>query len=326
VNQIRLNDVFTDSLLGSPSSLPQFREENVQNRMEDFFPHAIFISIVIMSENLSIEGFSFMGVEKARHDVWASGDAYEQYVGRWSRLVAREFIRWLAISEDRRWLDVGCGTGALSQTILTLANPRKVKGIDRSEEFVNTARSRAAHTHIEFAAGDAMDLPVESGSYDVTVSGLVLNFVPRPERMVAEMARAVRKNGTVALYVWDYAGRMQFMRHFWNAAAALAPAAFELDEGRRFPLCNPDALTRLFQNTGIRFVETRPIDIHTDFKNFDDFWNPILGGQGPAPGYVMSLSEERRAELRERLYNALPFAVDGSIPLVARAWAIKGIK
>jgi len=267
-----------------------------------------------------------MGTDQARHDVWASGDAYEQYVGRWSRLVAKEFIRWLAIPEDRQWLDVGCGTGALSQTILSLANPKSIKGIDRSMQFVETARERVSRSNVEFTTGDAQELPVDSETYDVTVSGLVLNFVPQPERMAAEMVRVVRKNGTVALYVWDYASKMQFMRHFWNAAAALDPAAFELDEGRRFPLCNPGALADLFQGVGIRHVETRPIDIHTDFKNFDDFWNPILGGQGSAPGYAMSLSEESRERLKERLYNSLPFAVDGSIPMIARGWAVKGMK
>jgi hypothetical protein len=119
---------------------------------------------------------------------------------------------------------------------------------------------------------------------------------------------------------------MQFMRHFWNAAAAIDPAATELDEGRRFPFCNPEALANLFREVGILHMDARPIDIHTDFKNFEDFWSPFLTGQGPAPGYAMSLSEERRTQLRKRLYNALPFAVDGSIPLVARAWAIKGFK
>jgi ubiquinone/menaquinone biosynthesis C-methylase UbiE len=265
-------------------------------------------------------------MDKARHDVWASGDSYEQYVGRWSRMVAEEFIRWLAIPDDRQWLDVGCGTGALSQAILHLNNPKTVKGIDRSVQFVETARGRMNHPHVEFVSGDAQSLPVESGTYDVAVSGLVLNFVPQPERMAEEMVRAVRKNGTVALYVWDYAKKMQFMRHFWNAAAALDPAAYDLDEGRRFPLNNPEALAGLFQDAGIRHVETRPIDIDTDFKSFDDFWNPILGGQGSAPGYAMALSEENRERLRERLYNSLPFAVDGSIPLVARAWAVKGVK
>jgi hypothetical protein len=144
--------------------------------------------------------------------------------------------------------------------------------------------------------------------------------------MVAEMKRAVRKGGAVALYVWDYAEKMQFMRHFWNAAAALDPAAQELDEGRRSPICNPGPLTKLFQDVGLSEIETHPIDIWTDFKDFDDFWSPFLAGQGPAPSYAMSLSEEHRSLLRERIYNSLPFALDGSIPLVARAWAVKGRK
>lgn len=267
-----------------------------------------------------------MGTDLSSHDVWASGDSYEPYVGRWSRLVAQEFIHWLDGPEDRRWLDVGCGTGALSQTILNVANPKMVKGIDSSEGFLKSARNRINHSQAEFEVGDAQSLPVKSETYDVAVSGLVLNFVPQPIRMVAEMGRTVCKGGGVALYVWDYARRMQFMRHFWNAASALDPAALDLDEGRRFPLCNPDALTRLFEEAGLADVETRSIDISTDFKDFDDYWRPFLGGQGSAPGYAMSLPEVHRAQLRERLYNSLPFAVDGSIPLVARAWAVRGIK
>jgi ubiquinone/menaquinone biosynthesis C-methylase UbiE len=267
-----------------------------------------------------------MGTDVSSHDVWASGDSYEPYVGRWSRLVAREFIHWLDIPEELHWLDVGSGTGALSQTILELANPRKVKGIDRSEGFLATARKRIKHPQAEFEVGDAQALPVDAETYDVAVSGLVLNFVPQPSQMVAQMQRAVSKGGTVALYVWDYARKMQFMRHFWNAVSALDPAAQEFDEGRRFPLCSPEALTELFRDAGLAEVETHPIDIPTDFRDFDDFWMPFLGGQGSAPGYLMSLSEERRDQLRERLYNSLPFAVDGSIPLVARAWAVMGIK
>ena len=130
----------------------------------------------------------------------------------------------------------------------------------------------------------------------------------------------------VALYVWDYAGKMQFMRHFWNAAAAVDPAARELDEGRKSPICDPDALQALFQAAGLVDIETQPIDISTTFKDFDDFWSPFLGGQGPAPSYLMSLSEEKRTQLRDRIYNSLPFALDGTIPLVARVWAIKGVR
>jgi SAM-dependent methyltransferase len=265
-----------------------------------------------------------MGTNNVPGESWSGADAYERYVGRWSRLVAHEFIRWLAVPEDRDWLDVGCGTGALSQTIFELQKPKSVKGIDRSEEHVKTAQHLVNYPNAEFETGDAQALPVDSGSLDVAVSGLVLNFVPQPEQMVSEMKRVVRKNGIVALYVWDYAAKMQLMRHFWNAAAALDPAARDLDEGTRFPICDPKGLLQLFQDTGLAHSETRAIDISTHFKDFDDYWTPFLGGQGPAPGYTMSLSEERRAQLRERIYNSLPFAVDGSIPLVARAWAIKG--
>jgi SAM-dependent methyltransferase len=267
-----------------------------------------------------------MSTDVSSHDVWASGNAYEPYVGRWSRLLAQEFIPWLGVPAGGTWLDVGCGTGALTQTILKLANPQKVKGIDRSAGFAEFARQQTNHPNAEFEAGDAQALPVASEAYDTAVSGLVLNFVPQPDRMVAEMRRAVCQGGTVALYVWDYAGKMQFMRHFWNAASALDPAARDFDEGRRFPLCSPEALAKLFQDAELTAIQTRPIDISTDFKDFADFWTPFLGGQGSAPGYAMSLSEEQRARLRERLYNSLPFALDGSIPMVARAWAVKGIK
>lgn len=267
-----------------------------------------------------------MGTKDAPKDSWSSGDSYEPYVGRWSRLVAQEFIRWLAIPKDRRWLDVGSGTGALSQTILEHANPRKVKGIDRAEDYVEFAHSRVDHPQVEFEVGNAQSLKVDSKAFDVAVSGLVLNFVPHPNQMVAEMARAVRDGGVVALYVWDYAGNMQMMRHFWNAATALDPAARDLDEGRRFPICSPRPLTELFQNAGLFQVQVRPIDILAQFKDFNDFWSPFLGGQGPAPGYVMSLSEARRARLQERIYNSLPFALDGTITLVLRAWAVQGVK
>jgi SAM-dependent methyltransferase len=188
------------------------------------------------------------------------------------------------------------------------------------------ARERIRDERAQFEVGDAQALPVETGTYDAVVSGLVLNFVPQPRQAVAEMARAAKPKSVVAAYVWDYAGKMQMMRHFWNAAAALDPAARDLDEGRRFPICQPEPLRELFQNAGLREVEVRPIDIAADFRDFDDYWSPFLGGQGPAPGYAMSLSDERRAALRERIRAGLPFALDGSIPLVARAWAVRGFR
>ena len=257
-------------------------------------------------------------------DTWASGDDYEPYVGRWSRLVAREFLQWLAMPAGSQWLDIGCGTGALSQTILQVAEPAKIKGMDRSDGYVAYARAHTQDKQVEFEVGDAEALTVESGSFDAVVSGLVLNFLPLPTRAVAEMTRAARPDGMVAAYIWDYAGRMQLMRHFWDAAVALDPSAADLDEGRRFPICQPDPLKQIFDAARLRDVEVRPIEVSTKFQDFDDYWSPFLGGQGPAPSYAMSLSEEGRLALRERIRAGLPIATDGSIPLVARAWAVKG--
>jgi SAM-dependent methyltransferase len=256
-------------------------------------------------------------------DNWASGSAYEPYVGRWSRLVACEFIDWLDAPKGSAWLDVGCGTGALSQTVLQMADPSKIKGVDRSDGFIGYVRSQTTDKRAEFEVADAQALPVENNSFDAVISGLVLNFIPKPELMIAEMTRASR--GIVALYVWDYGDGMQMMRHFWDAAAALEPEAAKLDEGPRFVVCQPGPLKLLFESAGLKDVEVRPIEVPTVFKDFDDYWNPFLGGQGPAPSYAMSLDEERRAALREKIRADLSIANDGSISLKARAWAVKGI-
>jgi SAM-dependent methyltransferase len=254
-------------------------------------------------------------------DVWEAGDAYEQYVGRWSRLVARDFLGWLDCAAGLRWLDVGCGTGALSAAILERCAPEALTGIDPSAGFLAAARARIADSRARFEQGDGQALPLADGALDVAVSGLVLNFVADPGAMLREMRRVLRPGGTVALYVWDYAGEMQLMRCFWDAAAALDPTARELDEGVRFPICRPDALATLFRDAGLEAVATGPIDVPTVFQDFEDYWAPFLGGQGPAPGYCLSLADERRAALRERLQAALPVEADGRIALSARAWA-----
>jgi SAM-dependent methyltransferase len=268
-----------------------------------------------------------MSAEASRPaDVWAGGAAYEPYVGRWSRLVAREFLAWLAVPPRSRWLDAGCGTGALSQTILAMGSPSRVKGIDASAGYVAFAREQVRDERVQFEIGDAQALLEETASYDAVVAGLVLNFVPQPARMVAEMARVAQPGAVVAVYVWDYAGQMQLMRHFWDAAVALDPTVQELDEGQRFAICQPDRLTDLFRQAELGIVEARAIDVPTPFQDFDDYWSPFLGGQGPAPSYAMSLSEERRAALRERTRAELPMAADGSIELTARAWAVRGVR
>jgi len=259
------------------------------------------------------------------HDVWAVGDAYESYVGRWSRLVAASFVPWLGVPAGRRWLDVGCGTGALTATILAAAEPAEVIGVDPSEGFLATAAAGVTDPRASFRAGDARSLPLPDDHAEAAVSGLALNFVPEPDRAVAECVRVVAAGGVVAAYVWDYAEGMVMMRHFWDAAATLDPAAAHLDEGPRFPLCHPQALRSLWMEAGLDHVATRAIEVPTVFADFADYWRPFLGGQGPAPAYAMSLAEDRRRALRDLLAARLPRDPDGSISLTATAWAVRGI-
>jgi SAM-dependent methyltransferase len=257
-------------------------------------------------------------------EVWSVGDAYESYVGRWSRRVAEAFVRWLDLPAGGHWLDVGCGTGALTATVLALADPAQVVGVDPSEGFLSAARARIVDPRSTFQVGDARSLPRPDRRFDAVVSGLALNFVPDAHRAVAEFVRVAASGGVAAAYVWDYAEGMAMMRYLWDAATDLDPAAAELDEGSRFPLCRPEPLRQLWTGAGLDAVAVQAIEVPTVFADFDDFWTPFLGGQGPAPGYVMSLTEDRRRALRDRLRARVPVSADGSVPLTARAWAVRG--
>jgi SAM-dependent methyltransferase len=255
-------------------------------------------------------------------DIWERGSAYEQYVGRWSRRIAPPFLSWLAAPAGRSWLDVGCGTGALCAAILDQCAPSAVHGVEPSERFLRTAAVNLEDRAV-LHRGTAESTPLPDASVDVVVSGLVLNFVPNPLAALAEMMRVARNGGTVGAYVWDYADGMELMRYFWDAAVELDPDDAVLDEAIRFPLCHPEALLTQFTRAGLIEPEVRAIDIPTRFANFDDYWRPFLGGQGAAPAYVMSLDEPARARLRDSIRERLPSQPDGSIDLMARAWAIR---
>ena len=226
-------------------------------------------------------------------DTWERGNAYEQYIGRWSRQVAPLFLAWLNIPAGRRWLDVGCGTGALCAAVIDRCSPASVVGVEPSEGFLKTATENLAG-RVALHQGSATAIPLDDASVDVIVSGLVLNFVPDSRAAVLEMRRVTGKDGTIAAYVWDYAGRMEAIRFFWDAAVELDADAAKLNEGIRFPLCRPEVLETVFVSGGLADVEVRAIDVPTPFANFDDYWKPFLGGQGPAPAYAMSLDDAAR--------------------------------
>jgi SAM-dependent methyltransferase len=237
-------------------------------------------------------------------DVWSDGDSYEAYMGRWSRPVADRFLEWLDPPAGARWLDVGCGTGALADEILGRAAPSAVFGMDPSPALVAHAAGHVPDPRALFAVGDARALPVADGWFDVVVAGLMLNFVAERTRALAEMHRAAGKGGVVAAYVWDYTRRMQLISLFWDAAEELDPAVRRESEGVRFGFCRPEPLRAMFRAAGLADISVDSIVVPTVFRDFDDVWSPFLRGTGPAPSYVTSLDDARRAELR-RLFPSV---------------------
>jgi len=255
---------------------------------------------------------------------WSDGGAYERFMGRWSTLLARRLVEWLDPVTGATWVDVGSGTGALTDAVLAAAAPAHVVAVDPSPAFTAYATSRFDDDRVSVRTGDAQDLPLGPAGADYVVAGLVLNFVADPQRAVAEMARVARAGGTVACTVWDYAEGMQMLRLFWDAAVALDPAAAALDEAR-FPVCRPDTLAQVFTAAGLRGVQVGELTVPTVFAGVDDFWQPFLGGQGAVAGYVAGLGDEARDALADEVRRRLTVADDGRVHLTAKAWAARGL-
>jgi len=257
-------------------------------------------------------------------DKWAVGSTYEDFMGRWSRMLAPRFVSWLQIPSGAHWLDVGCGTGALTHAICRGADPASVVGCDPAGPLVEYARSRSDDTRSSFSIAGSGTLPVRPGGYNSVTSLLALNFFPDIPAGIREMSKLTSSGGTVSACVWDYGGRMDFLRLFWDAVTKFDPAAADLDEGVRFPICRSDALVDVFRKNGLADVRCEPVDIVTEFNGFDDYWQPFLGGTGPAPSYIASLDEARRDTLARKLDVLLPRSPKGTIVLTARAWAVRG--
>lgn len=259
--------------------------------------------------------------EKSQFDAWRAGDAYDAYMGRWSRVIADAFLDWVAPDPGLSWLDVGCGTGALTGAILERAAPRTVRAVDPSDTFVAHAAARYTDPRVRFRTGDAASLPFDLGRFEAVTSGLVLNFVDNRAAALREFQRVLEPAGLLAFYVWDYPGRgIGLIDAFWSAAQDLEPEAADLDESRRFADCTRDGLTALCAAAGLDGAEIAVIDKTSEFADFDAFWKPFTLGAGPAPGYCQSRPPALRAALKDELRRRLG---DGPIRLPLRAWAVK---
>lgn len=256
---------------------------------------------------------------------WTNAEHYEPYIGRWSRLVAPHFVRWLDVAPGARWLETGCGTGALTAAIVDVAHPAHLRASDTSAGYLDHARRSLSDPVVEFVLESAESVGVPDASADAAVSGLVLNVLVDSAVALAESVRATRSGGVVAAYVWDYSSELSAMRLFWDTAILLDPVARRLHEGRRFASWSPDELARRFTTAGLVDVEVSEIVVETPFRDFDDYWEPMLGGQGPAPTYVASLDPAAVDALKAAVSRQLPMQADGSIPLRSRAWAVRSI-
>jgi ubiquinone/menaquinone biosynthesis C-methylase UbiE len=245
-------------------------------------------------------------------------------MGRWSRLAAFEFLQWIRPQPKLRWLEIGCGTGALTEAVLENAYPGSILACDPSEALVGVARNRIRDPRASFQIAGAEDLPVQPAEFDILASGLVLNFIEDPETAIGSLKGLLSKHGLVASYVWDYSQGIEFLRAFWDVAVAQRPDAANLDEGRRFPICAPEPLRSLFQRLGLKKVEVVDLNMNTQFDSFEDYWEPLLGGTGPAPSYVSSLEDAERDRLEQGLRARLSPNGEGRIMLKARAWAVRG--
>jgi len=252
-----------------------------------------------------------------------SGADYERWMGRWSRLLAHEFLEWLNIPGGLRWIDICCGSGVLTEAIVERNAPAAIVGVDVSPEQINFARQHRTRDNVTFDTANAMSLPFPDASFDIAVCGFGLNYLPNPSQGMEEFQRVIRPGGILAIYVWDYEDGAKFLREFWDAAIAIDGEATAFDQDRRFPMCTPAGLRAVFAQPNFADIATHPLDIVTRFTSFDDYWEPLLSRQGSAPNYLATRAPQIQRKICERLRAALPINGEGAIELPARAWAIR---
>jgi SAM-dependent methyltransferase len=256
--------------------------------------------------------------------MFADAEAYDRFMGRWSRLVA-PLVDLAALPDGGPVLDVGSGTGALSFEVVRRKPAFRVTGVDPSKEYVAYATSKSpGQDRARFEVGDAQSLTYGDATFAASVSLLVFNFIPDPAKALREVRRVTRPGGPVAAAVWDYGDRMRMLRVFWDAVVEIDPAAGNRDE-KHMPLCRQGELSKLWKEGGLEGVREQALEITTSFESFADFWDPFLLGQGPAGAYVRALPPDRVLALRNAVKRRLSIANETArFNLPARVWAVRG--
>jgi SAM-dependent methyltransferase len=257
-------------------------------------------------------------------DLFADALAYEKIMGRWSLRLAPLFAGFARITDGGRVLDVGCGTGSLVRTVVSMTRRSDIVGIDPVQPFIEYARTQCSGPRITFDVGTALALPYPAASFAHALSLLVLMFIPQPEQAAHEMRRVTRPGGTVAACTWDRDG-LELSAIFWGEAVKLDPEA-EAHSARPQRLNQPGQLAALWHATGLQHVEETALEIAMDFSSFDDYWQPIVTGVGPLGAYAVGLPPEHRDALRHALENRLHAGrPPGAFSLRAKALAVRGV-
>jgi SAM-dependent methyltransferase len=249
-----------------------------------------------------------------------SADAYDRYMGRYSRLLAPLLVDFAGVQPGQHVLDVGCGPGALTSELALRLGADKVAAVDPSGGFARACADRVPGADVRIAPAER--LPWPDSAFDAALSQLVVSFLQDAHGAVHEMRRVLDTGGILAACTWDYGGEMQMLRTFWDAALALDPAA--PDEARVLDYANPDSLQGLWRRAGLRDVETSPLVVHADYPDFEDYWQPFLTGTGPGGKYCVSLDARRQAALHDECSRRLGDP-HGAFTLAARAWAVRGV-
>lgn len=285
-------------------------------------PFSLSLLAFVAASNAALHSVSLTAMQQS---FFAESAAYERFMGRWSRQVAPLLVQFADIRDGQTVLDVGSGTGALALAAAQVAPSSQITGVDPSASYVSYAQGRVPTERVGFVVGDARALQMPDATFDRVVSLFVMNFIPDRAKALREMIRVTRPEGVIAAAVWDYGDGMQMLRVFWDEAVALDPAVAARDE-RNMPLCGQGELAAVWREHRLAQVEEQPLTIRMSFSSFDDYWEPFLGGQGPAGAHVASLTAARRDALRNRIRQRLVGnGPDRPIQLEARAWAVKGV-